>query len=495
MTQAVVQQWDIFELSLPGPGADHPHTSGGNPFLEVSIHARFDQEGRVFEAEGFYDGDGLYRLRFMPDAPGEWRYVTRSNASELDRKSGAFMCVSAQSGVHGPVRVAKTFHFVYADGTPYLPTGTTCYAWIHQPDKLQKQTLRSLAASPFNKVRMCVFPKHYTYNTGDPSDFPFAHNADGEGFDFERFNPAFFRRFEGCVADLAKLGIEADLILFHPYDRWGFAGLPAEVDDRYLRYITARLSAYRNVWWSLANEYDLMAKSEADWDRFFQILQRHDPYNHLRSIHNWQGLDTHDTRTFYDHAKPWVTHCSIQHAHVDLISEWRERYGKPVIDDECCYEGDLPNGWGNLTGEEMVRRFWEATSRGGYASHGETYLDPEDVVWWSKGGRLKGKSPKRIAFLRRILESLPPGGLDPLGEVTNTHIRAAGQPGRFYLTYFGFRQPGEVTVTIAESGRYRVEIIDTWNTSIQILSGSFEHSTTVRLPGKPYLALLIRAVE
>ena len=30
----------------------------------------------------------------------------------------------------------------------------------------------------------------------------------------------------------------------------------AAVDDRYLRYVVARLAAYRNVWWSLANEYD-----------------------------------------------------------------------------------------------------------------------------------------------------------------------------------------------------------------------------------------------
>ena len=37
--------------------------------------------------------------------------------------------------------------------------------------------------------------------------------------------------------------IEADLILFHPYDRWGYATMPAEADDRYLRYVIARLCA------------------------------------------------------------------------------------------------------------------------------------------------------------------------------------------------------------------------------------------------------------
>ena len=37
-----------------------------------------------------------------------------------------------------------------------------------------------------------------------------------------------------------ELGIEADLILFHSYDRWGFSEMDAETDDRYLQYVVAR---------------------------------------------------------------------------------------------------------------------------------------------------------------------------------------------------------------------------------------------------------------
>jgi hypothetical protein len=481
-------RWDIFELTLPGPDA-------GNPFLEVSFTARFQQGGRVVETEGFYDGAGVYRLRFMPDAPGEWRYETRSNAPALDGLSGTLTCVEPRPGVHGPVGVARTYHFAYADGTPHLSFGTTCYAWVHQPEELQEATLRTLAAAPFNKLRMCLFPKDYTYNQNEPADFVFPRQPGAAGFDLERFDPAFYRRLERRIAQLGELGIEADLILFHPYDRWGFSRLPAQVDERYLRYTLARLSAFRNVWWSMANEYDVMpAKQSADWDRFFRIVQTHDPYQHPRSVHNWQGLDTHDTRTFYDHAKPWVTHCSVQHPYVDLAAQWRETYRKPVVIDECCYEGNLPNGWGNLTAEEMTRRFWEATVRGGYCGHGETYLDPGEVIWWSKGGTLKGGSPQRIAFLRRVLESLPPGGLDPLGEMTNTHMQSAGQPGRFYLTYFGFRQPGEVTVTIPAAGPFRAEVIDTWNMTIAALPEPVQGRAVIPLPSQPYIALLLRAI-
>ena len=37
-------------------------------------------------------------------------------------------------------------------------------------------------------------------------------------WDFTRFNPAYFAHVEACVDKLAGIGVEADLILFHPYD-------------------------------------------------------------------------------------------------------------------------------------------------------------------------------------------------------------------------------------------------------------------------------------
>ena len=42
-----------------------------------------------------------------------------------------------------------------------------------------------------------------------------------------------------------------------------------------------------------------------------------------------------------------------------------------------------------------------------FSAIGETYLSDDDVLWWAKDGKLKGKSPERIAFLRELMESLP----------------------------------------------------------------------------------------
>ncbi|MFE2066573.1 hypothetical protein ACFXDH_30060 [Streptomyces sp. NPDC059467] len=39
-----------------------------------------------------------------------------------------------------------------------------------------------------------------------------------------------------------------------------------------------------------------------------------------------------------------------------------------------------PHGWANLSAQELVRRFREATVRHGYATHGECYLAADDVL-------------------------------------------------------------------------------------------------------------------
>ena len=75
--------------------------------------------------------------------------------------------------------------------------------------------------------------------------------------------------------------------------------------------------------------------------------------------------------------------------------------------DECCYEGNIAFEWGNISAFEMVNRFWIATVQGGYCTHGETYLSDDDVLWWSRGGVLKGESAERIAFLKDIVDALP----------------------------------------------------------------------------------------
>ncbi len=496
----MVEKWDVFELELKGP-------AGGNPFVDVRFSAIFTDGAHTHEVDGFYDGEGVYRVRFMPEATGAWRYETKSNRWELTGKLGTFTVTPAAKGNHGPVRVRHTFHFAYADGTPFKPVGTTIYNWLDTPEEVQEQTLQTLATAPFNKARMLILPQTEAFRRKiPPARWPFVGKPPRD-WDLTRFNVEFFRHYEQRLGQLRALGIEADLILFNPYGKpWGFDTMGAAADERYVRYVVARFGAFRNVWWSLANEFDFVrTKTMADWDRLFELVQAADPYDHLRSIHNGALL--------YDHAKPWVTHVSMQNgAAVEEPGRaelYRDVWRKPVVYDEVKYEGDSHYRWGNLSAQEMVHRFWCGTVAGTYVGHGDYFYRDETDTWTSFGGKLHGESAPRLAFLRKILEDGPASGIDPIDKWQEANT--GGVPGLYYLTYFGREQPSEWEFKLYKNGvadgqRYRVEVIDTWAMTITPVPGEFvtkklddyqfgdATGRRVSLPGKAGMAIRVRRI-
>ncbi|KAL1525746.1 hypothetical protein AB1Y20_020590 [Prymnesium parvum] len=438
VTESTVERWAIFELALIGPADD----GTAAPF-ELDFNATFrSADGAApVVVRGFFDGADVYKVRFSPPREGRWNYSTNSAAPLLRGHAGGLTVTPARSGNHGPVQ-SHGFGFVHADGTPHFSVGTTSYQWPSQPLHRQAQTLETLRRGTFNKMRMAVFPKWYVYNHANPVQVGAAFeitpgspaaNASVWGcvgedcpsiagsFDLRRFNVSYWQNFERLVAEMQRSGVIADIIAFHPYDRghWGFDCMggtdPATYDTRhdkaYLRYLSARLAAFSNVWWAMANEWDFCGcksrgvnasavQSPAPvWDDLFQTLRAEDPYRRQMSIHNGALL--------YNHSQPWITHVSLQGREA-TTAELRAKFGKPVVWDEVRYEGDLPCcAWGSLSGEEEADRFWWGASLGVYVGHSETVLragvpDDEQPLWWAKGGELIGRSPARIQWLREV---------------------------------------------------------------------------------------------
>lgn len=483
-----VEQWGVFELKAQGPSA-------GNPFVDIQFDARFTFGHRTVDVAGFYDGNGVYKVRFSPDTVGPWTCVTTSNAKDLAGLNAAFECTAPAPGNRGPVGTAHQFHFQYADATPYFPFGTTCYSFGFIGAPYGDETLANLKAAGFNKVRICLLPKPLGKLQQDAMPFerigeappagaenPGGNAAGKEEFDLARFNPAYFEHFESRILDLMAAGIQADVILFHPYDAWGFKAMGQEADDRYLRYAVARLSAYRNVWWSIANEYDLIrSKSMTDWDRFFRIVQESDPSSRLRSIHH--------SRVVYDHAKPWCTHASLQEYDFEKSAERLAAWNKPIIYDEIQYEGNISRRWGNLSPEEMTHRFWRAVVYGVYATHGETYMSTDGSPVWSDAGELHGTSPARITWLRKLLEK---SGTTGLMAAENPYYLNAGNPGGPILYYFDYHCVGEYEFPLPEKINFKATMIDPWAMTESPLPGTFSGKSKITLTGKPYMAVLFQ---
>lgn len=507
-----MRQYEMFELTLRGQ-------EPGGSYAKADVRAKFIHEsGEEKEVLGFYAGNNLYKVRFYPQKPGTYSWSVEGEVQD----KGEEVCLSCDERHHGIVK-AVGHHFEYEDGTIYRPFGTTIYALSHQTRELMETTYATLKNAPFNKVRHCVFPKHYDFNNNDPQFFPF--EKDGEGnWDVNRPCFAFWDHLEESIFRLEEMGIESDLILFHPYDCWGFAELNMEQCEVYLQYLVTRLSSIPSVWWSMANEYDLCAaRKQEDWYRFEEVITTFDPYGHLLSNHN--------CLTLYDFSREAVTHCCVQSVRMNMMGRWMEKYDKPVINDECCYEGNLDYNWGNLSGWEMVNRFWMACAQGGYATHGETFLDENDVLWWAKGGVLKGESPKRIAFLRRILEQLP-GPIEPaegmsLAKMAELSPEARVQMGNnpflkvflelsgtekelflekqavyrgcvgdeVFLEYFADHCKAFGVMELPEDQKYDVEVIDIWEmTRTKVLEEVSGH-VKAPLPGKPGIAVLAKKVK
>jgi hypothetical protein len=189
----------------------------------------------------------------------------------------------------------------------------------------------------------------------------------------------------------------------------------------------------------------------------------------------------------------------------------RDIYRKPIIHDEINYEGDIESRWGQLSGEEMVYRFWTAMVGGAYVTHGETKRgEPFGDGWISTGGTLSRESPARIAFLRQIVEQGPAQGLDPIEQYWEPNM--AGQNGQYYLIYFGKDRPTAWPFVLPDDElqpgmRFTAEVIDTWDMTIMPVQQTFaverisrykfadKGKAAVPLPGKPYMALRIRRAD
>jgi hypothetical protein len=136
-------------------------------------------------------------------------------------------------------------------------------------------------------------------------------------------------------------------------------------------------------------------------------------------------------------------------------------------------------------------------------------------MWWSKGGVLKGQSPARLAFLKKVLDDAPAEGIDPIDKWQ--HPEYGGQPGKYYLVYFGKQTPTNWNFEIpkpplgklqsADGMQFTAEVLDTWNMTIAPADGVFtlkkkdnyfyadKDGRSISLPGRPYMAIRIKRIK
>ncbi|MBM6979016.1 MAG: DUF5605 domain-containing protein, partial [Actinomyces succiniciruminis] len=103
---------------------------------------------------------------------------------------------------------------------------------------------------------------------------------------------------------------------------------------------------------------------------------------------------------------------------------------------------------------------------------------------------LRGESWKRIAFLRRLIQEAPRGRLLPAPPGLGMKTAVDGDD--YMLTYFGGAQPYRSAVTVPQGRTAAIDVIDTWNMTIEQVATGASGSVEVALPSRPWMAVRVR---
>lgn len=251
-TENSVHLWGRFEASFES------ETDYDNPLQDAELRVTFiAPSGKAHEVDGFWDGGNRWRVRFMPDELGTWRFTTacsdEANAG-LHGQSGGFTCTPAAGatlfGVHGPLRVsADRFRFEHADGTPFFWLADT--AWngpLRSTADEWALYLRERVRQGFSAVQWVCTQWRAAPDGDIEGQVAYTGN--------ERIavNPAFFQRLDDRADAIAAAGLlNVPVLLWtnkggaHPEKSPGVS-LPEDQAVLLVRYMVARWGSLPVVW-------------------------------------------------------------------------------------------------------------------------------------------------------------------------------------------------------------------------------------------------------
>ncbi|HZT29326.1 MAG TPA: DUF5060 domain-containing protein [Bryobacteraceae bacterium] len=450
-----IEQYNSHDFAFRAPVS-------GNPF-DVELTGEFSGPGGVnLLVPGFYDGSGVWKIRFSPTRRGRWTLRTLSPVKALDgRTESDIQCThNGQPRIHGVLRVdpRHPHHFVYEDGTRYFLMGYECdWLWALPPE-VQHRLVDQIAARGFNHVLVNVFAYDTTWSPGrqnqwdygPPALFPWqGTNAQP---DHSRLNPAFFQAYDRMLEYLREKGMVAH-IMFKVFNKLVHWPPPGSRDEaRYFRYVTARYQGYSNVVWDFSKEA-YYEKDKALEKKLLDLIRSADAYHHLTTAHDNDAYDWNpalnaniDFRSDQQHTD-WPRMIAFDRA----FREW------PAVNVEFGYERgveDLPTYRVKQDWQEVLRRAWLVYTAGGYGAY---YYS--NTAWDLVKPDPEPPGLRRFQVLAETLSALPYWRMQPADHlaVGGPCLALAGEVYAFYA-----ESPKIVVNLTGAPPSLRGEWIDTW---------------------------------
>jgi putative membrane-bound dehydrogenase-like protein len=343
-----VPRFEIFEQAFT------QQRSYDNAYVNVTASATFVQpDGRPRSIPLFWDGGTTWKVRFSPDVIGAWTWSVSSSDPGLNGSNGSFNCIASTN--HGGITAmtGHPYHLQYQDGTPYWLFGDTQWeAFADDPG----QNLDARSVSDYFTIRA---GQGYNYVHTEIIGLVRASQIDAKGreqpaFDdyrAQKINPTYFKEVDARLGQANSLGITLGLILMEPYftpassidpafryDNRCWMSFPDEAARlRYARYAVARYSAFNVLFlvtleWGPATKPIPRTECIAMFNRIGTEIEKHDPHQRLRGIHDDNGTLPDD---FYSTSSGWNTlgqYC--QYSGSDYGYPWCDGCTPP--DDSNC---------------------------------------------------------------------------------------------------------------------------------------------------------------
>lgn len=266
----------------------------GNKFSKF-ISFSFSKDDRVFNAEGFFNGEDKWCVRFMPDETGEWNY---SWQFENKNGSGKFFCVEKSNPKnHGHVKrdPGHERYLVYDDGSPHYWYGGK---WINTPNygpesKGDEKNVDYLTDTEFLNYLDTV--EQYRHNGLLLKHALYPLENDKLSWDLK-----WIQRGEWLVKQMAERGIYCQINFFDTWSRDREKFLTTNTDgsnqvfnvwdstdyvakENYIRTLVARYSGFYNVYWELGNEMEHRPNNGATFvklsnENYIPWIHKYDPY-------------------------------------------------------------------------------------------------------------------------------------------------------------------------------------------------------------------------
>jgi uncharacterized protein DUF4038/uncharacterized protein DUF5060/collagenase-like protein with putative collagen-binding domain len=472
-SSSTVDGQDYVELEV-----DIFHPPSGNPFIDGQLTGSFGPaQGGQIDVEGFCDSDdgSVYRIRFMPAAPGVHHYtVTYRRGGSRWTHEGTFTAVDGRRRGMLGVDPAHPWHFLWqGTGEHCYFNGTTAFLLMGwDDDQVITGAIDRLRDLEVNRIRVMLDARsdHFWTEPIEPGGGFQAHlepwpardpqDVNDPGFDYTRFNLTHWRKFERML----RHARDRDMIIsvvFAWNDTQVHPAAGGADELRYFHYAVARLGAFSNVTWDLGDDLDGF-RSDSWTHEMGSLIEKIDGHHHLATSHPVSN-------EHQDRASSWFGFTSFQEwnrpLHQFMLDEreLQRTTGRiiPQVNEEYGYEDHYP-GWAPYTApaasaDANRRAAWEMAMAGGYQTTGETAKRGTGVAPDTGGGFVNGRGDDTMVMLKgyahmvRFFTALEWWKGDPHDELVTDGAFCFADPGQFYVVYLP--QGGQATATL-EAGSY-----------------------------------------